>query len=64
MVTWWKQQTTAALSSIDLQPTVDDVRTFVGIAESEGLLFFSQTWVYIVRTWNDLHVELTHSPGS
>lgn len=45
MKTWWDQHTTAALSSIKPPPTVDDVQMFVGIAKSEGLLFFSKTYV-------------------
>ena len=45
MVAWWKQQTTMVLSSIESQPSVDDVQMFVEIANSEGLLFFSKTYV-------------------
>jgi hypothetical protein len=42
---WLKQQTTLVLSSIKSPPTVDDVQMFIGVAESEGLFFFSQTCV-------------------
>lgn len=44
-VAWSKQLTTIVLSSIKPQPTVDDVQMFVDIAQSQGLLFFSQTSV-------------------
>lgn len=40
---WWKQQMTPVLSSITPAPSVGDAPTFVYIAESEGLPFFSQT---------------------
>jgi hypothetical protein len=43
MVAWWKKQTTTVLSSIKPQPSVADVQTFVDIAISEGLSFFSRT---------------------
>jgi len=42
---WWNQQTTAVFSSIKQPPTDNDVQMFVGIAKSEGLLFFSKTCV-------------------
>lgn len=42
-VTWWKHQTTMVLSKIEPQPSLDDVQMFIGIAKSEGLLFFSQS---------------------
>ena len=42
---WLKRQMTAVLSAIKQPPTVNDVQIFVGIAESEGLLFFSETCV-------------------
>lgn len=47
VVAWWKQQTTTILSSINPQPSVDDVQMFIGVAKSEGLLFFSQTSVLL-----------------
>ena len=43
--TWLKQQTTAVLSSIKFPPSNKDAKTFVSIAESEGLLFFTQMCV-------------------
>jgi len=43
--TWLKQQTVAVLSSIKSLPNEYDVPMYVSIAESEGLLFFSQTCV-------------------
>lgn len=42
---WLKQQITLVLSSIKSPPAVGDVQMFIGVAESEGLLFFSQTCV-------------------
>ena len=42
---WWKEQTTAVLSSIKLPLEVNDVEMFVSVAESEGVLFFSETCV-------------------
>ena len=47
MRAWLKQQAAVALSSIKMPLTVDDVQMFVGIAESEGLPFFSATCVPI-----------------
>lgn len=44
---WLGHQVTAVLSSITKPPSVGDVEMFVGIAESEGLLFFSQTYVLV-----------------
>ena len=45
VATWLKAQSTAVLSSIKQAPNAYDVRMFVDIAESEGLLFFSNTCV-------------------
>ena len=42
---WLKQQAVAVLSSIKQPPSVNDVGMFVSVAESEGLLFFSQMYV-------------------
>ena len=43
---WLKQQATVVLSSIGKnRPSVMDVEMFINIAESEGVLFFSQTCV-------------------
>jgi hypothetical protein len=52
---WWKEQTTAVLSSIKLPLEVNDVEMFVSIAESEGVLFFSETCV-LADGWNDSSV--------
>ena len=49
---WLKGQTTAVLSSIKLAPTANDVQMFVGTAESEGLLYFSETCVLGGGGWN------------
>jgi hypothetical protein len=43
--TWLKEQTTAVLSSIKAPTSVDDAQVFVNIAKSEGLIFFSETFV-------------------
>ena len=45
VTTWLKEQSTTVLSSIKQAPNAHDVPMFVGIAESEGLLFFSNTCV-------------------
>ena len=45
MKAWLKQQTTMVLSSIKVTPNINDVQLFVSVAESEGLPFFSQTYV-------------------
>ena len=51
VTTWLKAQSTAVLSSIKQAPNAYDVRMFVDIAESEGLLFFSNTCV-LADGWN------------
>ena len=48
---WLKGQSTAVLSSIKHAPNASDVEKFVSIAESEGLLFFSNTCV-LADGWN------------
>lgn len=45
--TWLKQQSAVVLSSIKQAPDPYDVRMFVNTAESEGLLFFSNTCVRV-----------------
>jgi hypothetical protein len=47
VVAWSKQQTILVLSSIEVAPSAADARVFADIAESEGVLFFSQTRVLL-----------------
>ena len=51
VVAWSKQQTILVLSSIEVAPSAADARVFADIAESEGVLFFSQTRVLLCG-WN------------
>ena len=63
MKTWLKGQSTAVLSSIKQAPDVRDVQTFVSVAESEGLPFFSNTCVLVDGPTGRI-VDLKDFPGS